>query len=51
MPITWQQSQPQIALHDHVLRREKRNVVLQKEEMLGWALLMLQMGTEDRVLY
>lgn len=51
MPITWQQSQPQIALHDRVLRREKRNVVLQKEEMLGWALLMLQMGTEDRVLY
>lgn len=49
MPITWQQSQPQIVLHDRVLRREKRNIVLQKEEMLGWALLMLQTGTEDRV--
>lgn len=49
MPITWQQSQPQIVLHDRVLRKEKRNIVLQKEEMLGWALLMLQTGTEDRV--
>lgn len=47
--MTWQQSQPQIVLHDPVLRGGKRNIVLQKEEMLGWALLMLHTGTEDRV--
>lgn len=47
--MTWQQSQPQIVLRDPVLRGEKRNIVLQKEEMLGWALLMLHTGTEDRV--